>query len=62
MTNCFGPQAACPVHRTLTKMVLKNNILVGGISLGSRKVALKLRSLIMKGEDISGVKQSLFDE
>ncbi|MHA1971323.1 MAG: NAD(P)/FAD-dependent oxidoreductase [Candidatus Thorarchaeota archaeon] len=44
------------------KAVLKDNILVGGISLGSRKVALKLRSLIMKGEDITDVKQSLFDD
>ncbi len=44
------------------KAVLKADVLVGGISLGSRKIALKLRSLIVKGEDISDIKQSLFDD
>ena len=44
------------------KAVLKDNVLVGGIALGSRKIALKLRSLIVKGEDISDIKQSLFDD
>ncbi len=34
------------------KAVLKDDVLVGGIALGSRKVALKLRSLIMKGEKV----------
>lgn len=43
------------------KAVLKDNVLVGGISLGSRKVALKLRSLIMKGEKVEDHK-SLFDD
>ena len=43
------------------KAVLKDNILVGGISIGSRKVALKLRSLIMKGEKVEDHK-SLFDD
>ncbi|MHA1387751.1 MAG: NAD(P)/FAD-dependent oxidoreductase [Candidatus Thorarchaeota archaeon] len=44
------------------KAVLKDNILVGGIALGSRKIALKLRSFIVKGENIADIKQSLFDE
>lgn len=44
------------------KAVLKDDILVGGISLGSRKVALKLRSLIMKGENVSDIKQSIFED
>ncbi|MBY8997387.1 MAG: NAD(P)/FAD-dependent oxidoreductase [Candidatus Thorarchaeota archaeon] len=44
------------------KAVLKDDVLVGGIALGSRKVALKLRSLIMKGENIADIKQSLFED
>ncbi len=44
------------------KAVLKDDVLVGGISLGSRKIALKLRSLIMKGENISDIKQTLFED
>jgi nitrite reductase (NADH) large subunit len=37
---------------TYFKAVLKDDVVVGGIALGSRKVALKLRSLIMKGEKV----------
>jgi len=44
------------------KAVLKDDVVVGGISLGSRKVALKLRSLIMKGENVTDIKQSIFDD
>ncbi|TFG28290.1 NAD(P)/FAD-dependent oxidoreductase [Candidatus Thorarchaeota archaeon] len=44
------------------KAVLKDDVLVGGIALGSRKIALNLRSLIVKGENISDIKQSLFDD
>ncbi|TFG99300.1 NAD(P)/FAD-dependent oxidoreductase [Candidatus Thorarchaeota archaeon] len=44
------------------KAVLKDNVLVGGIALGSRKIALKLRSLIVKGENIADIKQTLFDD
>jgi len=44
------------------KAVLKDDVLVGGIALGSRKIALKLRSLIVKGENIGDIKQSLFDD
>ena len=44
------------------KAVLKDDVLVGGIALGSRKVALKLRSLIMKGEKVTDIKQSIFDD
>ena len=43
------------------KAVLKDDILVGGISLGSRKVALKLRGLIMKGEKVED-HDSIFDD
>ena len=44
------------------KAVLKDDVLVGGIALGSRKIALNLRRLIMKGESITDIKQSLFDD
>lgn len=44
------------------KAVLKDDILFGGIALGSRKIALKLRSHIVKGDNIADIKQSLFDE
>ncbi|TFH04721.1 MAG: hypothetical protein E4H14_14150, partial [Candidatus Thorarchaeota archaeon] len=44
------------------KAVLKSDVLVGGIDLGSRKIALKLRQLIVKGENIADIKQSLFDD
>jgi nitrite reductase (NADH) large subunit len=37
---------------TYFKAVLKDDVVVGGIALGSRKVALKLRSLITKGEKV----------
>jgi nitrite reductase (NADH) large subunit len=43
------------------KAVLKDDVLVGGIALGSRKVALKLRSLIMKGEKVED-HSSIFDD
>jgi NAD(P)H-nitrite reductase large subunit len=43
------------------KAVLKDDVLVGGIALGSRKVALKLRSLIMKGEKVKN-HESIFDD
>jgi len=44
------------------KAVLKDNVAVGGISLGSRKVAMNLRSLIMKGDPLSqNERETLFD-
>lgn len=44
------------------KAVLKDDIVVGAISIGSRKVALKLRSLIAKGENVKDIKQSMFED
>jgi len=43
------------------KAVLKDNIPVGGIALGSRKVAMALRSAIMKGEPVSNIEETLFE-
>ena len=43
------------------KAVFKDDVVVGGISLGSRKIALKLRSLISKGEKVED-RQSIFDD
>ncbi|MHA2359227.1 MAG: NAD(P)/FAD-dependent oxidoreductase [Candidatus Thorarchaeota archaeon] len=42
------------------KAVLRDHIPVGGIALGSRKVAMALRSAIMKGEPLSNVEETLF--
>lgn len=46
---------------TYYKAVIKNNILVGAISLGNRKLAMKLRGLVTRMTDVSDMKQSLFD-
>jgi nitrite reductase (NADH) large subunit len=44
------------------KAVLKDHVPVGGIALGSRKVAMNLRSLIMKGAPLSVKdRETLFD-
>ncbi len=43
------------------KVVLKDHIPVGGIALGSRKVAMALRSAIMKGEPVSNIEETLFE-
>ena len=46
---------------TYFKAVVKDNIIVGAICLGDRKIALKLRGLVNKKTDVSGMKQTLFD-
>ena len=46
---------------TYFKAVIKDNIIVGAICLGDRKIALKLRGLVNKNTDVSGMKQTLFD-
>lgn len=46
---------------TYFKAVLKDNIIVGAISLGNRKIAMKLRGLVNKKTDVSKMKKSLFD-
>ena len=43
------------------KAVLKDHVPVGGIALGSRKVAMHLRSLIMKGERVSAINKNIFE-
>jgi nitrite reductase (NADH) large subunit len=43
------------------KAVIKNNIIVGAISLGNRKMAMKLRGLVTRKTDVSEMKQSLFE-
>lgn len=47
---------------TYYKAVLKDNIIVGAISLGSRKMAMKLRGLVGRAVDVSDIKQSIFDD
>jgi len=46
---------------TYYKAVIKDNLVVGGIALGNRKVALKLRTLVSQQTDISEVKSTIFD-
>jgi len=46
---------------TYYKAVIKDNIMVGAISLGSRKIAMKLRGLVNQKTDVSEMKQSLFE-
>jgi nitrite reductase (NADH) large subunit len=47
--------------QTYFKAVIKDNIIVGAISLGNRKMAMKLRGLVTRKTDVSGMKQSLFE-
>ncbi|UCH05020.1 MAG: NAD(P)/FAD-dependent oxidoreductase [Candidatus Thorarchaeota archaeon] len=46
---------------TYYKAVIKDNLVVGGIALGNRKVALKLRTLISQQTDVSEMKPTLFE-
>jgi NAD(P)H-nitrite reductase large subunit len=46
---------------TYFKVVVHNDIAVGGISLGSRKFALKLRGLIRNKDSISSIRNTIFD-
>jgi nitrite reductase (NADH) large subunit len=47
--------------RIYYKAVIKDNIIVGAISLGNRKMALKLRSLVNQKTDVSEMKQTIFE-
>ena len=47
---------------TYYKAVVKDNQVVGGISLGNRKVAMKLRGLISRGTDVLDTKKTVFDD
>jgi nitrite reductase (NADH) large subunit len=46
---------------TYYKAVLKDNKVVGAIAFGNRKIAMKLRRIISKGEDVSETKRNLFE-
>ena len=46
---------------TYYKAVIKDNIIVGAISLGSRKIAMKLRGFVNQKTDVSEMKHSLFE-
>ncbi|MDF1539934.1 MAG: FAD-dependent oxidoreductase [Candidatus Thorarchaeota archaeon] len=46
---------------TYYKAVMKDHVLVGGISLGNKKVAMKLRRLIREGVDISDQRREIFE-
>ncbi len=46
---------------TYYKVVTKGNTVVGGIALGNRKVAMKLRTFISQKVDISDIRDSVFE-
>ena len=46
---------------TYFKVVVLNDVAVGGIALGSRKFALKLRGLIRNKDPISKIRNTIFD-
>ncbi|MFW9907295.1 MAG: NAD(P)/FAD-dependent oxidoreductase [Candidatus Thorarchaeota archaeon] len=46
---------------TYYKAVMKDHVVVGGISLGNRKVAMKLRKLIREKTDVSDVRHEIFE-
>ncbi len=47
---------------TYFKAVLKDDVIVGGIALGDRKVALKIRRMIRNKETVKDKKREIFDE
>ncbi|TFG14483.1 NAD(P)/FAD-dependent oxidoreductase [Candidatus Thorarchaeota archaeon] len=65
----FNPQS--PEYESITsanesegtyfKAVLKDDVMVGGISLGDRKVALKIRRMIRTKEIVKDKKKEIFD-
>lgn len=46
---------------TYYKAVTKGNAVVGGIALGNRKVAMKLRTIVSQKTDISDIRDSIFE-
>ena len=46
---------------TYYKAVIKDNVVVGGIALGNRKVALKLRTLLSQKIDVSEMRSTIFE-
>ncbi len=46
---------------TYYKAVMKDHVVVGGIALGNRKVAMKLRKLIREGTDVSDQRKEIFE-
>ncbi len=46
---------------TYYKAVIKGNVVVGGISLGNRQVAMRIRQLVTKAADVTDIRASLFE-
>jgi len=65
----FNPQSADyesivkadPSKGTYLKAVIKGGIVVGGIALGDRRAAMKLRGLVNRRTDVSASKKTVFD-
>ncbi len=49
-----------PADGTYFKVVIKDNMIVGAIILGSRQVALRVRQLINNRTDVSSIRDSIF--
>jgi len=49
-----------PSKGTYFKAVMKDHVVVGGIVLGDRKVALRLRQLVSSKENVAGMGQAIF--
>jgi nitrite reductase (NADH) large subunit len=46
---------------TYYKAVIKDNKVVGGISLGSRKVAMRIRQLVAQAADVTDIRSMIFE-
>ncbi len=47
---------------TYFKLVMKDHVAVGGISLGDRRVAMRIRGLVNKKMDVSDITESVFED
>ncbi|MHA2118702.1 MAG: NAD(P)/FAD-dependent oxidoreductase, partial [Candidatus Thorarchaeota archaeon] len=46
---------------TYYKAVIKDNIVVGGISLGNRQVAMRIRQLVTQAAEVTDIRTALFE-
>ncbi len=65
MFNALSPEyestvLSNPSKGTYFKAVMKDHVVVGGIALGDRKVALRLRQLMSGKDNVAGMGQAIF--
>ncbi|MHA2210478.1 MAG: hypothetical protein ACXABV_15065, partial [Candidatus Thorarchaeota archaeon] len=46
---------------TYYKAVIKDSKVVGGISLGNRKVAMRIRQLVSQAADVTDIRSTIFE-